>query len=155
MLTRLLVEHDQLAKTLNYLEMHFMELCRGGKPDYSLMHSLLEYIHEYPEQIHHPLEDKVFSILNERVDESELIQELIEEHEELENRTRKLRESLRLLEGNALSSDDLIKQLSEFLIRQRQHMYLEEQKIHPLIERFITEEDWIHVQSTTPLYKGK
>jgi len=51
MLDRLLVEHDQLAKTLNYLEMHFMELCRGGRPDYSLMHSLLEYIHEYPEQI--------------------------------------------------------------------------------------------------------
>ncbi len=152
MLDRLLVEHDQLAKTLNYLEMHFMELCRGGRPDYTLMHSLLEYVHEYPEQIHHPLEDKIFSILIERADETELIEALLAEHNELEDRTRKLRESLRLLEGNAISSEALALQLSEFLIRQRQHMYLEEQKIHPLIERFITEEDWEKAQSGLPIY---
>lgn len=152
MLDRLLVEHDQLAKTLNYLEMHFMELCRGGRPDYSLMHSLLEYVHEYPEQIHHPLEDKIFSILIERTDETELIETLLAEHNELEDRTRRLRESLRLLEGNAISSEALAHQLSEFLIRQRQHMYLEEQKIHPLIERLITKEEWEKAQSGLPIY---
>ena len=154
MLTRLLVEHDHILKTLNLLEMQFLDLCRGGTPDFSLMRSILEYIQEYPEQIHHPLEDKIFSILLERVDEVELIQELIAEHTELETETRKIRESLKLLETGAVSPEDIMKLLSAFLIRQRQHMYIEEEKVHPLIESALTEEDWEHVQSAVPLYKG-
>ena len=154
MLTRLLVEHDHILKTLNLLEMQFLDLCRGGTPDFSLMRSILEYIQEYPEQIHHPFEDKIFSILLERVDEVELIQELIAEHTELETETRKIRESLKLLESGAVSPEDIMKLLSAFLIRQRQHMYIEEEKVHPLIESALTEEDWEHVQSAVPLYKG-
>ena len=155
MLARLLVEHDHILKTLNLLEMQFMDLCRGGNPDYSLMRSILVYIQEYPEQVHHPLEDKIFSILLERVDEVEIIQELIAEHAELENETRKLGESARLLESGAGSKKEIKKQLSSFLIRQRRHMYIEEETVHPLIESALTEEDWSYVQSAVPLYKGK
>jgi len=154
MLSRLLVEHDHILKTLSLLEMQFMDLCRGGTPDYSLMQSILEYVQEYPEQVHHPLEDKIFSILLERVDETELIQKLITEHAELEAETRKIRESVKLLESGKVSREEIINQLSTFLIRQRQHMYIEEEKVHPLIERVFTKEDWDHVQSAVPLYKS-
>lgn len=153
MLARLLVEHDHILKTLNLLEMQFLDLCRGGTPDFSLMRSILEYIQEYPEQIHHPLEDRIYSILLERVDDVELIQELIAEHTELETETRKIRESLKLLESGVVSPEDIMKQLSEFLIRQRQHMYIEEEKVHPLIESVLTKEEWEHVQLAVPLYK--
>jgi len=153
MLARLLVEHDHILKTLNLLEMQFVDLCRGGAPDFSLMRSILVYIQEYPEQVHHPLEDAIFSILLERVDEVELIKELMAEHTELEVETRRLRESLKLLESGIISKDEIKKQLSTFLIRQRQHMYIEEEKIHPLIENVLTQEDWSYVQSTVPLYK--
>jgi len=155
MLARLLVEHDHILKTLNLLEMQFMDLCRGGNPDYSLMRSILVYIQEYPEQVHHPLEDKIFSILLERVDEVEIIQELIAEHAELENETRKLGESARLLESGAGSKEEIKKQLSSFLIKQRRHMYIEEETVHPLIESALTEEDWSYVQTAVPLYKSK
>ena len=159
MLNRLLVEHDHLFKTLNLLEMQFLDLCRGGTPDYSLMRSLLVYIQEYPEQIHHPLEDMIFSILLEReddisADEVRLIQDLITEHTDLENQTRKLRESVKLLESNIISREEIMAQLSAFLLRQRQHMYVEEEKVHPLIESKLTEEDWIRAQSSVPLFKG-
>lgn len=153
MLARLQVEHDHILKTLNLLEMQFIDLCRGGTPDFSLMRSILEYIQEYPEQIHHPLEDKVYSVLLERVDEVGLIQDLMAEHVELEKETRQIKESLKLLESGVISKDDIRKQLSTFLVRQRQHMYIEEEKVHPLIESVITEQDWEHVQKTLPLYK--
>ena len=52
MLSRLLVEHDQILKTLDSLEKQFLHLCRGGTPDYPLMQSSLEYIHEYPKNFH-------------------------------------------------------------------------------------------------------
>ena len=153
MLTRLLVEHDHILKTLNLLEMQYLDLCRGGMPDFSLMRSILEYVQEYPEQVHHPLEDRIFSILLERVDETGLIRQLMAEHVELETETRKIRESLKLLESGAVSKEDIRDQLSNFLIGQRQHMYIEEEKIHPLIESTLTKEDWDHVQSAVPLYK--
>jgi hemerythrin-like domain-containing protein len=154
MLTRLLVEHDHILKTLNLLEMQFLDLCRGGMPDFSLMRSILEYVQAYPEQVHHPIEDRIFSILLERVDETALIRQLMAEHAELETETRKIRESLKLLESGAVSKEDIRDQLSNFLIRQRQHMYIEEEKIHPLIESTLTKEDWDHVQSAVPLYKA-
>ena len=154
MLARLLVEHDHILKTLNFLEMQFLDLCRGGTPDYSLMRSILEYIQEYPEQVHHPLEDRIFSILLVRVDETGLIEKLIAEHAELETETRKISESLKLLEYGAVPREDIMQQLSTFLIRQRQHMYIEEEKVHPLIESALTEEDWDHVQSAVALFKS-
>ena len=155
MITRLLVEHDQILRTLNFLEMQYLDLCRGGIPDYSLMQSVLEYIQEYPEQVHHPLEDKIYSILLERVDEVELLQNLMEEHEELEALTRKLSESLKLLQSNTISSEDIKAQLSTFLIKQRRHMYLEEELVHPLIVKVLTNSEWEQIQSSVPLYKGK
>ncbi len=145
MLARLLVEHDHLLKSLNFLEMEFLDLCRGGTPDYALLRSILEYIQEYPEQVHHPLEDRIFSILLERIDETELIQELTAQHAELEIETRKLSESLKLLEKGAISMEETKKQLSTFLIKQRQHLYIEEEIVYPLIESALTIEDWEHV----------
>ncbi len=151
MLARLLIEHDNILKTLSLLEKQFLDLCRGGTPDYSLMRSIIVYIQEYPEQVHRPLEDMIFSILLERVDEIKLIQELITEHTELEIETRKLRESLELLKSGIVSKEELKKQLSSFLVRQRQHIYIEEVKVHPLIQSVLTKKDWNHVQSIVPL----
>lgn len=155
MLDRLLIEHDHILKTLNLLEMQFLDICRGGAPDYSLMRSVIVYIQEYPEQIHHPLEDTIYSILLERVDDVKLIQELMSEHTELEIETRKLRDSLGLLKSGMVSEEEIKKQLSKFLVRQRQHIYIEEEKVHPLIQNVLTKNDWNYVQSTSPLYKSK
>lgn len=155
MISRLLVEHDHILKTLGLLEMQFLDLCRGGEPDYSLMRSILEYIHEYPEQIHHPLEDRIYLILLERVDQQDLIQEMITEHEELEVRTRKLSQSLKLLESGHIAREEIMKQLSTLLIMQRRHLYIEEEKTFPLIESTLTNDEWNRVQSSIPLYKSK
>ena len=150
MLARLLIEHDHILKTLNLLEKQFLDLCRGGTPDYSLMRSLIVYIQEYPEQAHHPLEDVIFSILLERVEEVKLLQGLITDHTELEIVTRKLRESLESMKSGIVSKEELKKQLSTFLARQRQHLYIEEVEVYPLVKCILTSKDWKHVQSIVP-----
>ena len=66
MLNRLLLEHDHILRKLNLLERQYLDMCRGKIPDFSLMRSIVVYIQEYPEKIHHPLEDMIFSILLER-----------------------------------------------------------------------------------------
>lgn len=149
MLNRLLNEHNHILRTLNLLEMQFLDLCRGNMPDYSLMRSIIAYIQEYPEQAHHPLEDMIFSVLKERIDDAKLIQELITDHTKLEIDTRKLRESLETLKGGIVSSEKFKRQLSRFLTNQRQHIYIEEIKLYPLVKTFLTKKDWKHIKSIT------
>lgn len=150
-LNRLLVEHDHILRTLNLLEMQFLDLCRGKTPDFSLMRSNIVYIQEYPEQVHHPLEDMIFSILLERVDETKFIEELITEHTQLEIIARKLRESLEALNSSIVSREDIKQQLSSFLVRQRQHIYIEEVEAYPLVHSVLTKKDWKQLNSMIPL----
>ena len=151
MLNRLLIEHNHILKTLNLLEKQFLEICRGREPDYSIMRSIIVYIQEYPEQAHHPLEDVIFSILLERTEENKLILKLITDHTELEVITRNLRKSLELFTNSIVSKEVLIQQLSKFLKRQRQHLYLEEMKVYPLVQHLLTDKDWKHVKSIAQL----
>jgi hemerythrin-like domain-containing protein len=126
-------------------------MCRGKIPDYSLMRSIIVYIQEYPEKIHHPLEDMIFSILIERVDDVEFVQQLIAEHTQLEVVTRRLRESLESLSNGLVSMEELELQLSEFLVGQRQHIYLEEAEVYPLVQSVLTKDDWKKLHSAVPV----
>jgi hemerythrin-like domain-containing protein len=150
-LNRLLVEHDHILRTLSLLEMQFLDLCRGKTPDYSIMRSIIAYVQEYPEQVHHPLEDMIFSILLERVDDVELVQELIAEHTQLEVVARKLRESLESLKNGISSMEELKQQLSKFLVGQRQHIYIEEVEVYPLVQSVLTIKDWKRLHSMVPI----
>lgn len=150
MIEELLIEHNHIRRTLNLLEMQFLDLCRNKTPDFSMMRSIVVYVQEYPEIAHHPLEDMIYSILLKKEEKVELLQQLLSDHTDLENVTRNLRESVELhLQGN-FSEDELKKRLSTFLIRQRQHLYIEEMEIYPLARSALTKEDWEKVQSVIP-----
>ena len=151
MLNRLKLEHRQILRKINLLELQYMDLCRGKTPDYSLMKSTFVYIQEYPEQIHHPLEDMIYSILLERVDDAEFVRKLITEHTQLEVVTRELRESLESFPGCTASNKKFKQQLSEFLVGQRQHIYTEESEVFPLVQSALTKEDWKRLQYMTPI----
>ena len=152
MLSRLLSEHDHIQKTLNLLEMQFLDLCRGGTPDYALMLSIVVYIQEYPEQAHHPLEDALFAVLLGRGgEEAKLARELIKDHTELEGITRRLRASLELMINRGLyDSDDLKSELSNFLARQRRHLHIEEIRIYPRIKDLVTSQEWRTIVAGIP-----
>lgn len=150
-LNRLIVEHDHILRTLNLLEMQFLDLCRSKTPDYSIMRSIIVYVQEYPEQVHHPLEDMIFSILLERVDDVEYVEELITEHTQLEVVARKLRESLESLNSSISSTEELKQQLSKFLVGQRQHIYIEEVEVYPLVQTVLTNKDWKRLHSMVPI----
>ena len=151
MINKLLTEHDHMRRTLNLLEIQFLDMCRNKKPNFAMMRSIVVYIQEYPELAHHPLEDMVYSILLKREEKVELLQKLITDHTELEQVTRNLRESVEAhVQGN-FSEEKLKQILSKFLIRQRQHLYTEEMEIYPVAQRILTKKDWAKVQSSAPL----
>jgi len=147
------MEHDHLIRTLNLLEMQFLDLCRGREPDYRIMLSIVVYIQEFPEQVHHPMEDAIFSILIEHgEDQEELARKLITDHTEIEGITRRLRN---LIESHArdeyVIKDELERELSTFLSRQRRHLYVEEMLVYPQVSRVLTKQDWSRVAAMVPL----
>lgn len=152
MLSKLLVEHDHIQKTLNLLEIQFLDLCRDRVPDYAIMLSIVVYIQEYPEQAHHPLEDAVFSLLLRRGgEEGRLARELIKDHTELELITRALRDSLELItRGIACDSDLLKARLADFISRQRRHLHAEEMRVYPLLKTLVTDQEWATVAAMVP-----
>jgi len=151
MLGRLLIEHDHMLKALNMLEMQFLDLCRDKTPDFSIMRSIIVCMQEYPEQTHHPLEDMLYSILLEREEKVKLLHNLLTDHTDMEVVTRKLRESLESYIKGSFSKEELKNQLSTFLIKQREHIYIEEVEIYPLVQRILTKADWQKIQSLVPL----
>lgn len=151
MLDRLKFEHGQILRKLNLLELQYLDMCCGKTPDYSLMQSIIVYIQEYPEQIHHPLEDMIYSIYLERVDDAEFVRKLISEHTQLEVVTRELRETLESLPKCTASNEKFRQQLSEFLVGQRHHIYTEESEVFPLVQSALTTEDWERLQYMTPI----
>ena len=144
---RLEIDHCQLLRKINFLEMQYLDMCRGVDPDYSLMRNIIVYIQEYPEQMHHPLEDMIFSVLLERVEEAEIVHKLMSEHTQMEVVTRELRESLEALSKGTVSTEKLKQQLSEFLVGQRQHIYKEETEVYPLVKKYLTDKDWKQLQN--------
>ena len=152
MLSRLLSDHDHLRKSLNLLELLFLDLCRGRASNHSMMLSILVYIQEYPEQAHHPLEDAIYSNLLDRGGEdAAMARALISDHTELEIITQELRASLELLADGDNSQEDRVKrELAKFLSRQRQHLYAEEMSIYPLIDDVMEEQDWKKIESVVP-----
>lgn len=147
-LNKLIAEHDHMRKTLNLLEMQFLDLCRGKTPDLSTMRSIIVYIQEYPEKAHHPLEDMIYSVLIQRQTKVELLHNLVADHNKLEEVARKLKDSLDLFISGNFSTEQLKKQLSIFLAKQRQHIYIEEMEIFPLTKRVLKPSDWEKIQSS-------
>ena len=152
MISRLLKEHDHIIRTLNLLEMQFLDLCRCREPDYKIMLSVVAYIQEFPEQVHHPVEDAIFSILIKHGgDKEELARKLMTDHTEIEGITRGLRN---LIESNTkdehLIKDELERELSTFLSRQRRHIHAEEMLVYPQVSRILTKQDWGRVEAMAP-----
>ena len=150
-LNRLRLEHGLLIGKLDLLESQYLDMCRGKTPDYSLMRSIIVYIQEYPEQVHHPLEDMIYSSFLERVDDAEFVHTLLSEHTQMEVVTLEIRDLLEAMPGCAASGRKLRQQLSEYLVWQRRHIYSEESEVFPLVQNALTEKDWERLQYMLPI----
>jgi len=152
MISRLLKDHDHILRTLNLLEMLFLDSCRGHKPDYQLMLSIVAYVQDFPERVHHPAEDLVFSLLiKDGEDEGGIARELIKDHTEMEIMTRELRGTIEHLKyRGGVQPDNLNNALAEFLTRQRRHLYFEETVVYPMISKILTNDDWDRIDTIIP-----
>ena len=150
-LRRLNNEHKYFSALLDALSMQIKELRPGGKPDYYTMRDMVDYLINFPDQYHHPMEDAVYEKLRENHHGStSMVIELLAEHNDMAAVTRSLKEKLdAMCSGSpSITRPILQAQLEEYLLLYRRHIDMEESKTFPLDKKYLKESDWQEIESS-------
>ncbi|MEH6558686.1 MAG: hemerythrin domain-containing protein [Oceanicoccus sp.] len=145
-------DHRQLVHVLYNLERE-VKACGGLSSENSSMEAILDildYIQVYPEIWHHPAEDALYEVLlGKDVGAAALVAHLIEEHGVLELLTENLLEYINQIvvsiDAEAIKMR-FIKSTNDYISRQLHHMEQEQLHLFPLIERHLTEGDWLIIK---------
>ncbi len=114
------------------------------RSDLPIILDALDYIKNYPELWHHPVEDKIFSYIAQRhPNHTNKIDFLKKEHQKLEGLTVRLTSLFATLDDSEeFCLDELTSTMCEFLQCQSDHLEYENLNIYPLMTRYLHEQDW-------------
>jgi hemerythrin-like domain-containing protein len=145
-ITILKTEHRSISAVLHALkELARMAQDATVRPRFQVLRSILRYIDQYPEQLHHPKEDEhLFARLVARAPQTRLlVEELQAEHEEGARLIRELERALLFFEeGWPAGAREFQQQVERYAEFHWQHMRKEEHELLPLAERHLTADDW-------------
>ena len=139
-------EHRSISAVLHGLK----ELARMAqdaklKPRFQVLRSMLRYIDEYPERLHHPKEDEhLFARVLQRAPEARaLVDQLQAEHREGAQLIRELERALLFFEeGWPAGGPGFSQAVEAYAEFHWKHMRKEEQELLPIAERVLTAGDW-------------
>lgn len=139
-------EHRSISAVLHGLkELARMAQDATVRPRFQVLRSMLRYIDEYPERLHHPKEDEhLFARVAARAPEAKkLIDELKAEHEQGAGLIRELERSLLFFEeGWPAGGREFQQAVEAYAEFHWKHMRKEERELLPIAERVLTAGDW-------------
>jgi hemerythrin-like domain-containing protein len=143
-------EHRHMAALITALEGKASGVNSLTTSDYYLMRDIVAYLHDYPDQVHHPTENRLFTkLLQRRPSLKKSINRLQSDHEAVAIETKNL---LDLLEG-AIDDpgEELELEIREscqaFVNHQRTHMGFENQQMFPEAIDNLSPQDWSQLES--------
>lgn len=144
LLNQLRLDHINLSRLLNLLEVDITALQSGEKADYLRMQDIMKYMIDYPDVFHHRCEEVLFDKLhNLGRKESAAIAQLRSEHLYLVELGQKLADLLKhATGGHIVSREDILNAAEEYWKIMRNHVITEEREIYPLIEANLSKKDW-------------
>jgi len=139
-------EHAALSAMLRSILLLLAQHQRQGTlPDFAALRAMLFYVDEFPEKRHHRKESELlFPKLRARTPLSrDLLDHLDDDHARGERKIRDLEHALLGFEMMGESRRKAFEQAAERYVEfYLAHMAMEEQKILPLAERVLTDDDW-------------
>jgi len=139
-------EHRSISAVLHALkELARMAHDATARPRFQVLRSMLRYIDEYPEKLHHPKEDEhLFARVAARAPEARaLVEDLKAEHVEGERLIRELERALLFMEeGWPVGAREFQQAVEAYAEFHWKHMRKEEQELLPLAEEHLTADDW-------------
>lgn len=150
-ITVILHEHEQMSTVIEGMR-RFVGLLAAGTPAPGLMvlRAMLYYIREYPQQVHHPKEDRyLFTPLRDRTDEFDyVLTELESQHAQGDVRLRNIERALTRYElKGAPALRELRAMVDAYAEFHADHRCMEETLILPAARRLLTKEDWAEIDA--------
>lgn len=146
-------DHKRIDKVLTLLESQIEALENDGDPDLALLQDALDYVEHYPDLIHHPREDVIYTAFRRRsLDANVVIDGLLSEHATMPALTRAFRELIDEAVSGALvvSRETIVQKGRDYVRAQRDHLNTEEGLLFPLIKEQFDSEDWQQLEATMP-----
>lgn len=142
-------EHRSLAAVVHAMGRTIDALHTGaGQGQCASFDELLHYVHNYPEKLHHPKEEKsLHRLLRLRSDRADALLKLLEaQHAQEYGHAAQLQAAWDACRPPAQDSTQQLARLrsaiSAFEVHVWEHMRLEEQQLMPLALDVLTEDDW-------------
>jgi len=148
-------DHINFIKLLEFLENQQHLLLECKRTDLEAMLDAIRYMKEYPDFVHHPLENVVFKYFLEHHDEvHNELENLLHEHDELPKLTDKLMEMLQCaLSGTPQERKELCNCLKDYISIQKEHMNREESLVYPTINTVLNDDEWSSISSELEFVK--
>ncbi|UIF84747.1 hemerythrin domain-containing protein [Cupriavidus sp. UYPR2.512] len=139
-------EHQQLSMVITGMQCLVKLLGAGvDVPRPVMFRSMLFYISEYPEKLHHPKEERyLFARLRHRANDlDKTIDELEEQHAQGKARMRDIEHAFTRYELAGESALPVLREMvDEYAAFSANHRRLEEEVILPAARQWLAEEDW-------------
>lgn len=141
--------HENLGRLLLVLDSHLSRALSDEEPDVRLMQGIVEYVIDYVERQHNPVEELVLARLERR---ERWLRSLFEEH------ARELRELRRMMEhlsgllaaacrDPAYDRDELARAGRAFVAALRRRVLVEDTELLPAAAHALDEEDWRAIEA--------
>lgn len=145
----LLEEHQNIEKLLLVLEHELEIFDRGGRPDYEILQTIIQYFQDYPESCHHPKEEMIFEKLKARDPAAAKRFGDVEAEHELE--TKRLRSFARAVDS-VLADQEFLREsfhlaVHDFVEHQRKHLQKEELLLFPAARKALHRADWAAIDA--------
>lgn len=137
-------DHLNLSRLLDLLKEKSDRLQAGERPDYRLMLDVVNYIVDYADQHHHPLEDQIYTYAASHYPENAARLDAVgQEHRRIGEQTSAFQELLgSILQDTVVPMSQFQQQLDDFIQQQSRHLNQEEGVIFPLLEQVLQPADW-------------
>lgn len=151
-LQMLLEDHKTLGGVIDALELCLPQISQRDPYTLDLLANLIDYIAEYPDQVHHPREDRIIEhLIDKGLTPSEriIVELTVAQHAELAAATASMELDIDALlskqqgAGMQLDHDARI-----YLAMQKEHMRREEQQLFPMAVRLLTATDWSEIKAS-------
>lgn len=149
LLDQLKTDHKNVAHMLDILESQLNRVHRTEPADFDLMRDIMHYMIHYPDRVHHPLEDLAMEKLIEHDPSVRTSCEtILREHGGLAKKSAAFLEMLVLVTDGAMVIREQIEAAGrDYVAFLRSHMEKEDERIFPIIEKNLTEEDWSSISA--------
>ena len=134
-------DHRNMALVLNILDEIASSAKSGEDPDFELIDEIMRYMTVYPDAVHHPKEDVVYSELKKsRPDLAVDLEDVPADHREIAELGSRLRDDVEaIIAGAAVRRENFVKDTSEYVQHLRDHMQWEEEDLFKRVDKMIGE----------------